>query len=150
VQLLGREGVASERIEFVSPQPRRKYLEFYHRIDLGLDTIPYNGHTTSLDSFWMGVPIVTLIGQTVVGRAGLSQLMNLNLPELIASTAGQYVQIAAELADDLSRLTDLRRTLRQRMEQSVLMDAPRFADDIEAAYREMWRAWCAGRMTNDE
>ena len=126
----------------MAPQPRRKYLELYHRIDLGLDTLPYNGHTTSLDSYWMGVPVVTLVGQTIVGRAGLSQLMNLQLPELIAHTPDQYVEIATNLASDLPRLSELRGTLRARMEQSPLMDAPRFARDIEAAYRTMWRTWC--------
>ena len=143
IALLGQEGIAAERIEFVAQQPRRKYLELYHRIDLGLDTFPYNGHTTSLDSFWMGVPVVTLVGQTIVGRAGLSQLMNLQLPDLSASGPEQFVRIAAELARDLPRLSELRRTLRSRLEASPLMDAPRFARDIEAAYREMWRKWCA-------
>ena len=91
----------------------------------------------------MGVPVVTLVGQTIVGRAGLSQLMNLDLPELIASTSEQYVKIASDLANDLPRLTHLRGTLRERMAASPLMDAPRFARDIEAAYREMWRKWCS-------
>ena len=143
LDVLGLEGDIHERIEFVSYQPRRKYLELYHHIDLGLDTLPYNGHTTSLDSFWMGVPVVTLVGQTIVGRAGLSQSMNLNLPELIAHTPEQYVQIAAGLANDLPRLHELRSTLRARTEQSTLMDAPRFARDIEAAYRQMWQHWCS-------
>ena len=142
LDVLEKEGVACERIEFVRWQPRPKYLELYHRIDLGLDTLPYNGHTTSLDSFWMGVPVVTLVGQTIVGRAGLSQLMNLRLPELIAHTPEQYVEIATALANDLPRLNELRGTLRTRMEQSPLMDAPRFARDIEAAYRQMWHKWC--------
>jgi len=142
LDVLGQQGVARERVAFVCQQPRRKYLELYQRIDLGLDTLPYNGHTTSLDSFWMGVPVVTLVGQTIVGRAGLSQLMNLKLPELIAQTPEQFVQVAAALAKDLPRLTELRSTLRQRMERSPLMDAPRFARNIEAAYREMWRQWC--------
>ena len=88
---------------FVAQQPRPQYLRYYHGIDIGLDTVPYNGHTTSLDSFWMGVPVVTLVGPTVVGRAGLCQLMNLGLPELIASSPEQYVRIAAELAEDLPR-----------------------------------------------
>ena len=117
-------------------------MRYYHGIDIGLDTVPYNGHTTSLDSFWMGVPVVTLVGPTVVGRAGLCQLMNLGLPELIASSPEQYVRIAAELAHDLPRLSKLRATLRERMQASPLMDAPRFARNIEAAYREMWRRWC--------
>jgi predicted O-linked N-acetylglucosamine transferase (SPINDLY family) len=140
---LAREGIASTRVEFSPPQPRLEYLKLYHRIDLGLDSFPYNGHTTSLDSFWMGVPVVTLAGQTVVGRGGLSQLTNLGLPELIARTPEQYVRLAAELAGDLPRLAELRRTLRGRMEASALMDAPRFARNIEAAYRQMWRDWCA-------
>ncbi len=79
---LEQDGVAPGRVTFVAGRPRPEYLELYHRIDIGLDTVPYNGHTTSLDSFWMGVPVVTLVGPTVVGRAGLCQLMNLGLPEL--------------------------------------------------------------------
>jgi predicted O-linked N-acetylglucosamine transferase (SPINDLY family) len=142
LDLLEQEDIASERIGFVTEQPRRKYLELYHRIDLGLDTLPYNGHTTSLDSLWMGVPVVTLVGQTVVGRAGLCQLMNLGHPELIAQTSEEFVRIAAELAGDIPRLMQLRSTLRERMEQSPLMDAAGFAHDIEAAYRTMWRTWC--------
>jgi predicted O-linked N-acetylglucosamine transferase (SPINDLY family) len=139
---LGREGVGPERVEFVARQSRPEYRKTYHRIDIGLDSFPCNGHTTSLDSFWMGVPVVTLVGKTVFGRAGLSQLTNLGLAELIARTPEQYVQIAADLARDVPRLAELRRTLRARMEASPLMDAPRFTRNIEAAYRQMWRAWC--------
>jgi predicted O-linked N-acetylglucosamine transferase (SPINDLY family) len=142
LHLLQREGIGPDRIELIAHRPRLQYLELYHRIDVGLDSFPYNGHTTSLDSFWMGVPVVTLVGRTVVGRAGLSQLTNLGLPELIAQTPEQYVHIAAELAGELPRLAELRRTLRARMEASPLMDAPRFAGNIEAAYRRMWRNWC--------
>jgi predicted O-linked N-acetylglucosamine transferase (SPINDLY family) len=142
LDLLRQEGIASERIGFVAEQPRRGYLELYHRIDLGLDTLPYNGHTTSLDSLWMGVPVVTLVGRTVVGRAGLCQWMNLGLPEMIARTPEEFIHIAAGLAGDMPRLAQLRSTLRERMEQSPLMDAPGFARDIESAYRDMWREWC--------
>jgi predicted O-linked N-acetylglucosamine transferase (SPINDLY family) len=142
LEMLQGEGITADRVELVAGRPRLQYLELYHRIDVGLDTFPYNGHTTSLDSYWMGVPVVTLVGQTVVGRAGLSQLTNLGLPELIAEAPEQYVQIAADLARDLPRLAELRRTLRGRMEASPLMDAPRFARNIEAAYRQMWRNWC--------
>ena len=142
LDLLQREGISPDRIELLAFRPRPQYLELYHRIDVGLDTFPYNGHTTSLDSFWMGVPVVTLVGQTVVGRAGLSQLTNLGLTELIAQTPEQYIQIATDLAGDLPRLAELRRTLRARMQASPLMDAPRFARNVEAAYRQMWRNWC--------
>lgn len=92
----------------------------------------------------MGVPVVTLTGPTVVGRAGLSQLMNLGLPELIASSPEQYVDIVAALAHDLPRLSELRATLRDRLRASPLMNAPRFARSMEAAYRQMWRRWRLG------
>jgi protein O-GlcNAc transferase len=140
--LLHRDGIAPDRIEFVTQRPRIPYLELYHRIDIGLDTFPYNGHSTSLDSFWMGVPVIIFVGKTVVGRAGVSQLTNLGLTELIANTPQEYVRLATELAGDLPRLAELRRTLRPRMQASPLMDAPLFARDIEAAYRRMWRIWC--------
>ena len=91
----------------------------------------------------MGVPVVTLVGATVVGRGGLSQLMNLGLPELIARDPQEYVRVAAGLAQDLVRLSGLRATLRDRMRASPLMDVARFARNIEAAYRTMWRRWCA-------
>ena len=143
LEFLAREGVATERVEFVAPRPRREYLELYHGVDIALDPFPYGGHTTSLDALWMGVPVVSLAGERTVSRAGLSILNNLGLPELVAFSEEGYVAIAADLAGDLSRLAELRRTLRPRMEASVLMDAPRFARGIEAAYRAMWRQWCA-------
>ena len=142
LDLLAEEGVARDRVTFVGGRPRRDYLGLYHDIDIGLDTVPYNGHTTSLDAFWMGVPVVTLVGPTVVGRAGLCQLMNLGLPELIATSPDLYVQIATQLAQDLPRLSRLRATLRDRMQASPLTAAPRFARSVEAAYRTMWRRWC--------
>ncbi len=142
------EHIDPARIEFVEHRPRAKYLELYHRIDVCLDTTPYNGHTTSLDSYWMGVPVVTRVGRTVVGRAGYSQLTNLGLPELVAWSDEEFVSIAARLAADRPRLTHLRATLRRRMERSPLMDAARFARNIEAAYREMWRRWCASGGSN--
>jgi predicted O-linked N-acetylglucosamine transferase (SPINDLY family) len=141
--LLEQEGITPDRVTFVAKRPRPQYLELYHRIDMGLDTFPYNGHTTSLDSFWMGVPVVTLAGRTAVGRAGLSQLTNLGLPELIADSPERFVMIAVELAGDLARLSKLRATLRERLRHSPLMDAPRFARNVEAAYRVMWQRWCA-------
>lgn len=131
-------GVAANRVAFQSFLPRSAYLRSYHQIDLGLDTIPYNGHTTSLDSYWMGVPVVSRVGTTSVGRAGLSQLSNLRLGELIAKTDEQFVEIAVRLVSDLPRLTQMRGDLRQRMENSPLMDAQRFARGMEGAFEEMW------------
>ncbi len=142
---LAEAGIAADRLEHVDRCSRRTYLETYNRIDLCLDTFPYNGHTTSLDAYYMGVPVVTLVGDTVVGRAGLSQMTNLGLTDLVATDADAYVHLAADLAHDRPRLAELRRTLRDRLRASPLMDGPRFARGIEAAYRQMWRDWCVGR-----
>jgi predicted O-linked N-acetylglucosamine transferase (SPINDLY family) len=137
-----KEGIALSRIELVDSLPRPEYLRLYNRIDLGLDPLPYNGHTTSLDAFWMGVPTLTLVGSRVVGRAGFSQLCNLGLRELAAQTPGEYVELAARWADDLDRLQELRGSLRERMRNSPLMDGKRFARHAERAYRQMWQRWC--------
>jgi predicted O-linked N-acetylglucosamine transferase (SPINDLY family) len=142
IDLLASEGIEPGRIEFVAFLPRREFLRTFNRIDLGLDSFPYNGHTTSLDSFWMGVPVVTLVGQTAVSRAGWCMLSNLGLVDLAAESPERYVQKAVQLAQDPARLGELRSTLRQRVQQSPLMDGPRFARHIEAAYRQMWRKWC--------
>jgi len=141
--LLERNGIAASRVEFVEPRSRREYLELYHRLDVVLDSFPYGGHTTSLDALWMGVPVVSLTGERSVSRAGLSMMSNLGLPEWVASTKDEYVAIAARSVRDLPRLAELRRTLRHRMESSVLMDGKCFARGIETAYREMWKEWCA-------
>jgi predicted O-linked N-acetylglucosamine transferase (SPINDLY family) len=134
-------GVPRSRIEFVDYQPMDQYLRTYHRIDIGLDTFPYNGHTTSLEALWMGVPVVTLVGETAVSRAGWCQLNNIGLGELAAHDDRQFVEIASGLATDLTRLAELRAGLRQRMEHSPLMDFERFTRNIEMAYRTMWRNW---------
>ena len=136
---LRQRQIAAERVDFVPFLPRPEYLKQFHRIDLSLDPVPYNGHTTSLDGFWMGVPTVTIIGKTVAGRAGWSQLCNLGLKELAATTPEQYVRIAADWAGDLPRLQQLRASLRQRMSASPLMNARLFARNMENAFRQMWR-----------
>jgi predicted O-linked N-acetylglucosamine transferase (SPINDLY family) len=142
LDLMARAGITPERLSFAGRRSIADYYRGYHEIDIALDPFPFAGGTTSCDALWMGVPLVSLCGQTAVARAGLSLLSNVGLPELVAHTAEDYVRIAAELAGDLPRLAELRATLRARMEQSPLMDAPAFARDIEAAYRTMWRTWC--------
>ena len=91
---------------------------------------------------WLGVPVISLVGKTAVGRAGLSILSNVGLPELVAQSPAEYVRIASGLAADLPRLGALRAELRDRMRRSPLMDAPRFARCVEAAFRGMWQRWC--------
>ncbi len=140
--ILQSAGIAPQRVEFVDRQTRPDYLRLHNTIDICLDTLPYNGITTTCDALWMGVPVVTLIGKTASGRAGLSILSTLGLPELIAKTEDEFVKIASELSRDRPRMNELRLTLRERMRQSPLMDAAGFARKMETAYRDMWRRWC--------
>ncbi len=142
VAYFAEQGIC-DRLRFLAPCPREVYLRQYAQIDIGLDPFPYNGHTTSLDALWMGVPVVTLAGTTLVGRAGVSQLGNLGLPELCAATTADYLRIASSLAGDLPRLTALRQSLRDRMLASPLTDARGFAHGVEAAYRQMASASAA-------
>jgi predicted O-linked N-acetylglucosamine transferase (SPINDLY family) len=142
LEVFSREGIDARRAEFVVQRPRQTYLESYHRVDIALDPFPYNGHTTSLEALWMGVPVISMAGDGPVSRAGWSQLSNLGLPELVAFSEDDYVRIASRWAGDLPRLAQLRRTLRSRMEASVLMDARHFARSVEMVYRTLWQRWC--------
>jgi protein O-GlcNAc transferase len=140
---LARHAVAANRISFVPRTTWLQYLESFSRIDIALDPTPFGGGVTTCDTLWMGVPVVTLSGATAVGRGGRSILSNVGLPELVAQTPEQYVQIAATLATNPARLRELRSTLRDRMKSSPLMDAAGFVADIENAYRQIWQEWCA-------
>ena len=149
-------GLPAERIDILGKTAtRREFLERHHQIDIALDTFPFNGITTTCDGLWMGVPCVSLtgstgsrqVGGTSVSRAGRSILHAANLPELATDTAEQFVRVASELANDLSRLRVLRLTMRNRLLGSPLMDHRRFAWDMETAYCHMWRAWCGGAMS---
>lgn len=146
---LARHGIDAARVRFVPFQSREAYLRTYHEIDLGIDTLPYNGHTTTLDALWMGVPVVTRVGATCAGRAGLSQLANLGLDALAAFSDEDFVQTVVSLATYLPRLAYLRATLRARMEASPLMDGAKFARGMETAYEAMWDAW-AGAGTGGQ
>jgi predicted O-linked N-acetylglucosamine transferase (SPINDLY family) len=142
VAALEREGFGGERVEFVALRSRAEYMADYASMDICLDTFPCNGATSSMDAFWMGVPVVSLVGMTPPGRAGLSIATNLALPHLAARTEAEYVEVAVTLARDLEGLGRLRRELRPRMQGSPLMDARRFARNVEQAYRSAWRKWC--------
>jgi len=134
-------GITPDRVEFIKAQYRPAYLAEYQRIDLCLDPLPYNGGTTSLDAFWMGVPVLTQIGRTVVGRMGLSQLTNLQLSDFAADNDEQFMSLGHRWAGDLSGLAEIRRNLRERMASSPLMDAKKFAGRMESAFRQMWNQW---------
>ncbi|HEY2343448.1 MAG TPA: tetratricopeptide repeat protein, partial [Chthoniobacteraceae bacterium] len=134
--------ISAGRLEFVGKQPWEQYIRNWQRIDIGLDPFPYGGGITTCDALWMGTPVVSLRGRAAVGRGGCSILSNLGLPDLIAETTERYKEIAVSLANDCSRLSASRSSLRERMASSPLRDAERFARDVESVYRGIWRTWC--------
>jgi predicted O-linked N-acetylglucosamine transferase (SPINDLY family) len=142
-RFLERFGVDPSRCEFVGLSNLADYFRLYHRIDVALDPFPYAGGTTTCDALWMGVPVVTLRGPLAVGRGGVSILKTLGIEEWIAGTEAEYVSIATRLATNLPALAGWRSRLRSRMIESPLMNAGRCARDLESAYREMWKTWCA-------
>jgi protein O-GlcNAc transferase len=141
-QRFASNGIAAERIVVRDFRPFPEYLALHGEADIVLDTFPYSGGTTSCHALWMGVPLVTLAGETATSRGGASLLNAIGLPELVAENPDQYVRIAENLANDPIRLKDLRAGMRQRMLSSPLTDVARFTRDLEGAYRAMWRAWC--------
>ena len=135
--------IGRERLRFLTVRPAHgEHLATYDRIDVALDPFPYNGTTTSCEALWMGVPVVTLRGDAHAGRVGAALLTQLALTELIAEHRAGYLAIARDLAADLPRLASLRASLRDRVRER-LCDAGRFAREVEAAYRQVWRHWCA-------
>jgi predicted O-linked N-acetylglucosamine transferase (SPINDLY family) len=142
LQTMADCGIEPGRVDVSGWVPQPRHLAQYGQIDIALDAYPYHGTTTTCEAIWMGVPVVTLAGMNHLSRVGVSLLTNLGLPQLIAQSPEQYIQIAIAMAGDLPRLAALRATLRQRLKDSPLMNGPRQARDIESAYRAMWRHWC--------
>ena len=140
--LFAAQGIDSTRVDLRGRSRHGGLLATYGEIDIALDPFPYSGGLTTLESLWMGVPVVTKRGDRFAGRHSTSHLAAAGLPELIAADAEEYLDIACGLASDLDRLAALRRTLRPRMAASPSCDGRRFTRDLEAAYRRLWRRWC--------
>jgi predicted O-linked N-acetylglucosamine transferase (SPINDLY family) len=139
-----KHGVGRERVEFVSTVGRLEFLKRHEQIDIALDTFPYSGVTTSLDAYLMGVPVLSLCGRDALSRAGLSLAASLGLAEvLVATSPTQFVEKAIALASNPQKLNGLRQQLRAQFAKSPLADAPRFTQNLEQAYRQMWQTWCS-------
>jgi predicted O-linked N-acetylglucosamine transferase (SPINDLY family) len=143
--LFMHQGIPEDRLTFMfHTESYQQHLGLYNEIDIGLDTFPYNGTTTTCEALWMGVPVVTLAGDRHASRVGASLLSAIGLSELIAKTDEEYLETAVALAHDIDRLQSLRERLRDRMKQSPLINAERFTVNLENCLREMWQQYCAG------
>jgi len=141
-------GIGDERIVLEGFEPRAKYLAAYQRVDITLDPFPYPGGTTTVESLWMGVPVLTLEGDCFLSRQGVGLLINADLPDWIAADAEDYVSRAVSHANNLQLLASLRQGLRQKLMLSPVFDTPRFAYHLEQALRGMWQRWCAEQHSN--
>jgi protein O-GlcNAc transferase len=143
-KLFSMHNIDPDRIELLPwEQTSHAHMSVYNRIDIALDTFPYNGTTTTCEALWMGVPVITLAGKTHASRVGLSMLSNVGIQELIAETKDDYIKKAVQLANTSATLTHLRESLRGRMAQSPLTDAKRFTVNLETFYRRIWEKWCS-------
>jgi protein O-GlcNAc transferase len=139
-------GIDPGRIILVGAVPAiAEHFRAVGEVDVGLDPFPFNGGKSTCDALWMGVPVVTLAGTSLMGRIGASLLARAGMPELVARDEDHYLQIAIELARDLPRLAAMRSGLRRRLEHSVLFDGQAHTRELERAYRQLWQDWCQTR-----
>ncbi len=144
MQRMASHGLSERRVTILPRESNQQsHLSAYSQIDIALDTFPYNGTTTTCESLWMGVPVITLAGETHVSRVGASLLSACGLAIHAATTEDEYIQLAANLAADVSRLAHLRNSMRETLQNSDLMNGRAYADAVGNAYREMWREYCS-------
>ncbi|MDP3227023.1 MAG: acetylglucosamine transferase [Acidovorax sp.] len=135
-------GLDPERLDLVALDGDNQYLT-YHRIDIALDPFPLTGGTTTFDVLWMGVPIVSMVGNSFKSRMGVGLLTYLGRTEWLAETSEDYVRIACELAADIQPLNTLRLGLREEVERSALMREDVFNHHFGEGLRVMWLQWLA-------
>ncbi|MFN9970282.1 MAG: hypothetical protein ACK58T_10325, partial [Phycisphaerae bacterium] len=141
---LARVGITPDRFELVGLQKESiDHLGMYDRVDIALDTFPYNGTTTTCESLYMGVPVVALEGKPHAARVCVSLLHAVGHTELLARTGDEYVDIAVRLASDPAALAPLRERLHDDLLASPLCDAKSYAARWSGAVRDLWRDWCA-------
>ncbi len=136
-----------DRLDYEQDEP--KYLHRYNDTDIALDTFPYPGGGTTCDALYMGVPVITLVGDRHNSRFGYSLLHNMGLDELCAFNEEEYIKIAVDLANDWDRIRDYHLTLRRRMQTSPIMDDIIYMAEVEAAYEKIYNAWINGEELPD-
>ena len=136
---LAELGIGAERVDLLGhTRTRQEHLALYARVDIALDTFPYNGTTTTCEALWMGVPVLSLVGKHHAGRVGASLLSAAGLPEWLADTHDSFVAMAQVLAADLARLRALREGLRSQLAGAPLCDAVGFVRRLDDALCQAW------------
>lgn len=142
IRIVDAFGPYASQISFAASSGQREHLEAYDAMDLSLDPWPQTGGVSSLESLWMGVPMVTLTGERMIARTSASILTNCGFVECITETEQEYINEAVALVTTRrARLAEMRATARERMQASPIMMG--YVEAVEAAYRELWREYCA-------
>ncbi len=134
-----KRGLAAERIIFAPKKPQAEHLARLSLADIALDTLPYTSHTTCSDALWVGLPLVTLMGETFPARVAAGLLRTMNLPELVAETPNQYVELVLDLAKNPKKLAAIKNKILKNKDSSPLFDTTLFARDLEKLYQAMWK-----------
>ncbi len=143
--MLETAGIARTRVELLPQTPTvAEHLALYARVDIALDTVPYNGTTTTCEALWMGVPTITLRGDRHAARVGASLLAACGHPEWCAESEESFAAVAKSLAANQPERARLRTSLRSEMASSPLCDSAAYAERFHAAIRLAWQAWCGG------
>lgn len=135
---LAAVGISADRVTARGYSQRGAYLQAYGEVDFVLDTFPFTGGTTTCEALWMGVPTLTLTGDSMIARQGVAMMTAAGLPDWIAQTQDDYVAKAVAFASDLQSLASLRAGMRERVVKSPLFDVQLFATHLEAALRGIW------------
>jgi len=144
LSVFAESGVESHRLTLRGWTGIEDYLRLGQEVDIALDPFPFNGGVTTCHALWMGLPVITMSGQSAASRVGASILGHLGLSEYVAHDPDAYREKAMALAQDLNKLSTLRTSMRNRMETSGLLDGEGLASEVEIAFRTIWRNWCAG------
>jgi predicted O-linked N-acetylglucosamine transferase (SPINDLY family) len=145
LQWFANEGIVKERISIYPRCDIAGYLTLHHQIDLCLDTFPYSGGSTTWQALWMGVPTLTMGGETPFGRAGAAKLGRIGLEDhFTARNAQDFTQLALDWAAKPEELNQLRLQMRERFRQSIVGQPAQLAAGLDTALRTMWQRWCSG------
>jgi predicted O-linked N-acetylglucosamine transferase (SPINDLY family) len=144
IEWFRNEGIAQDRLDFRARSDAAVYLQQHHHVDMCLDTFPYAGGTTTMHATWMGVPTLTVSGDTIPSRAGATVMSHAGLDAFIACDEDDFVAKGLAIAADLKTLAEIRAGLREQFRTSPLLNAQLIAGSFSLALRGMWRRWCAG------
>lgn len=136
-------GIRSERLEFHGKLPADQFYRKFQEVDIALDPVSVSGGTTTCESLWMGVPVLTLVGECFITRVSYSFLETAGLSDFAAFSPEDYIRIATHLADNLPLLAEIRAGLREHLRLSPLVDEVGFTRNLEGTYRMIWKDWCS-------